>query len=136
MVHAKNPVIQEAVAAALGGDAIPLIDRDVYYAASEMQLLENGIRRVKDKLAVLIGADNNGTSRRKEGKAVWEKTKESAKKEVDTGLLQELCAGTESRGLGAGDTRATREPPIGAHGAEANDRPGSIGEVKTSKNLG
>jgi hypothetical protein len=48
----------------------------VYYAASEMQLLENDIRRFKDnKLTVLIGADNDGPSRRKEGKAVWEETK-------------------------------------------------------------
>jgi hypothetical protein len=78
------------VAAALAGDVIPLIDRDVYYAASEMQLLENGIRRFKDKLAVLIGADNDAPSRRKEGRAVWKKTKEDAKKKVDAGLLQEL----------------------------------------------
>jgi hypothetical protein len=78
------------VAAALGGDVIPLIDRDVYYAASEMQLLENGIRRSKDKLAVLIKADNDAPLRRKEGRAVWEKTKEGAKKQVDAELLQEL----------------------------------------------
>jgi hypothetical protein len=31
MVHAKNPMTQEAVAAALGGDFIPLIDRGVYH---------------------------------------------------------------------------------------------------------
>jgi hypothetical protein len=90
MVHAKTPMIQEAVAAALGGDGIPLIDRDVYYAASEMQLLENGIRRSKDKLAVLIQADNDSTLRRKEGRDVWEKTKVGAKKKTDTELLQEM----------------------------------------------
>jgi hypothetical protein len=49
------------------GGVIPLIDRDVYYAASEMQLLENGIRRFKDKLTVLIQADNDAPLRRKEG---------------------------------------------------------------------
>jgi hypothetical protein len=38
----------------------------------------------------LIGADNNATSRRKEGKAAWEETKEVAKKKVDAGLLQEM----------------------------------------------
>jgi hypothetical protein len=76
--------------AALGGDIIPLIDRDVYYAASEMQLLENGIRKFNGNLTVVIGADNNSTSRRKEGKAVWEETKEFAKKKADTALLQEL----------------------------------------------
>ena len=48
--------------AALGGDIIPLIDRDVYYAASEMQLLENGIRKFNGNLTVVIGADNNSTS--------------------------------------------------------------------------
>jgi hypothetical protein len=36
-----------------------------------MQLLENGIRRFKDKLAVLIKADNDAPLRRKEGRAVW-----------------------------------------------------------------
>ena len=71
MVHAKNPVIQEAVAAALGGDIIPLIDREVYYAASELQLLENGICRFKDKLAVLIQANKDSTPRREEARAVW-----------------------------------------------------------------
>jgi hypothetical protein len=90
MVHAKNLMTQEAVAAALGGDIVPLIDRDVYYAASEMQLLENGIRRFKDKLAVLIQADNDAPLRRKEGRAVWEKTKEGAKNVFDTDLLQEM----------------------------------------------
>jgi hypothetical protein len=90
MVHAKNPMIQEAVAAALGGDIIPLIDREVYYAASEMELLENGICRFKDKLVVLIQADNDSTLRRKEGRAVWEKTKEGAKKKIDTELMQDM----------------------------------------------
>ena len=47
-------MVQEAVAAVLGGSVIPMIAREVYYAASELQLLENGIRRFKDKMAVLI----------------------------------------------------------------------------------
>jgi hypothetical protein len=38
MIHAHNPKVQEAVCAILGGSAIPLIEREVYYAASEMQL--------------------------------------------------------------------------------------------------
>jgi hypothetical protein len=66
LIHAKNPVIQEEVAAALAGDVIPLIDRSVYYAASEMQLLESGISKFKDKLAVLIGANNDSASRNEE----------------------------------------------------------------------
>jgi hypothetical protein len=51
MIHAQNPMVQEAVPAILGGSVIPLIAREVYYAASEMQLLENGIRRFKDKMS-------------------------------------------------------------------------------------
>jgi hypothetical protein len=58
------------VAAALSGDAIPLVEREVYYAASEMQLLEDSIHRFKKRLTTLIGADNNATSRRKDAKAV------------------------------------------------------------------
>jgi hypothetical protein len=55
-----------------------------------MQLLKNDIRRFKDKLAVLIQAINDAPLRRKEGRAVWEKTKEGAKKKADTELLQEM----------------------------------------------
>jgi hypothetical protein len=51
MIHAQNPMAQEAVSAILGGSVIPLIAREVYYAASELQLLENGIRRFKDKMS-------------------------------------------------------------------------------------
>jgi hypothetical protein len=90
MVHAKKTMIQETVAAALGGDVIPLIARDVYYAASELQLLENGIRRFKDKMTVLIQAGMNTAQRREESRAIWEKMKEPAKKELGTELLKEM----------------------------------------------
>jgi hypothetical protein len=62
----------------------------VYYAASELQLLENGIRRFKDKLAVLIQAGKDSSLRRDEARAVWEKTKELAKKELDAELMKEM----------------------------------------------
>jgi hypothetical protein len=52
-----------------------------------MQLLEDSIHKFKKQLPTLIGADNNATSRRKDAKAVWEETKEAAKKKVDAGLL-------------------------------------------------
>jgi hypothetical protein len=54
MIHAQNPMAQEAVSAILGGSVTPLIAREVYYALrarrSELQLLENRIRRFKDKI--------------------------------------------------------------------------------------
>ena len=91
MIHAQNPMVQEAVSAILGGSAaIPLIARDVYYAASKLQLLENGIRRFKDKMKVLIQAGMNTAQRREESRAIWEKMKEPAKKELDTELLKEM----------------------------------------------
>jgi hypothetical protein len=40
MIHAQNPMVQEAVSDILGESLIPLIAREVYYAASELQLLE------------------------------------------------------------------------------------------------
>jgi len=62
----------------------------VYYAASELQLLENGIRRFKDKMKVLIQAGMNTEQRREASRAIWENTKEPAKKELDTELLKEM----------------------------------------------
>ena len=54
MIHAQNPMAQEAVSAILGGSVTPLIAREVYYALrarrSELQLLENRIRRFRDKI--------------------------------------------------------------------------------------
>ena len=41
VIHARSQMIQENVAAALTGDVIPMVGREVYYAASEMQLLED-----------------------------------------------------------------------------------------------
>jgi hypothetical protein len=90
MIHAQNPVVQEAVSAILGGSVIPLIARDVYYAASELQRLENGIRRFKDKMAVLLKAGMNTEQRRAASRAIWEDTKEPAKKDLDTELLKEM----------------------------------------------
>ena len=80
MIHAHNPKVQEAVCAILGGSVIPLIEREVYYAASEMQLLENGIRRFKDKAKVLLKAGMGTQERRNASRAIWEDTKEQAKK--------------------------------------------------------
>jgi hypothetical protein len=91
MIHAQNPVVQEAVSAILGGSAIPLIAREVYYAASELQLLENGIRRFKDKMTALIQAGMNTEQRRVASGDIWENTKVPAKKDLDTELLKELC---------------------------------------------
>jgi hypothetical protein len=51
-----------------GDVVIPLVEREVHYAANEMQLLEDSIGRFKKRLAILIGADNNAPSRRKEGR--------------------------------------------------------------------
>jgi hypothetical protein len=90
VMHAKNQVTQESVAAALAGDVIQLVERGVYYAANEMQLLEDSIGKFKKRLAILIGVDNSAPSRRKEGKAVWEKTKEAAEKKKDTELLTQM----------------------------------------------
>jgi hypothetical protein len=50
MIYARNQTMQENVASALAGDAMPSVDRAVYYTASEMQLLEGGICRSKSKL--------------------------------------------------------------------------------------
>jgi hypothetical protein len=88
----KNPMAQEAVAEVLGGSVIPVIAWEVYYAyaASELQLLENGIRRFKDKMKVLIQAGMNTEQRRVESRVIWENTKETAKKELGTELLKEL----------------------------------------------
>jgi hypothetical protein len=84
----KKQMAQEIVAAALAGDAMPLVERAVYHAASEMQTLEDSIRGFKNKMSELIGADNTAASRRKEGKAVWEEKKDTLTKEVDTALLE------------------------------------------------
>jgi hypothetical protein len=65
-----------------------VVEREVCYVANEMQLLEGSIHKFKKQLTALTGADNNATSRRKGAKAVWEETKEAAKKKVDTELLQ------------------------------------------------
>jgi hypothetical protein len=90
MIHAHNPTVQEAVSAILGGSVIPLIAREVYYAASELQLLENGIRRFKDKMTALIQAGMNTEQRRVASGDIWENTKVPAKKDLDTELLKEL----------------------------------------------
>jgi hypothetical protein len=81
---------EENVAAALTGDAIPMVGREVYYAASEMQLLEDSISKFKAKLHALIGVGSSSSTRRKKVRAVWEDTKEAAKKMVDTALLKEM----------------------------------------------
>jgi hypothetical protein len=62
----------------------------MHTAASEMQLLEDSIRKFKAELKTLTGADSNSTARRKKFRAVWEETKEAAKKTVDTELLKEM----------------------------------------------
>jgi hypothetical protein len=79
----------EIVAAALAGDTMSLVDREVYYAASEMQALGDGIVKLK-KMAKLIGADNNSASKKKAGKAVWNEKKEALRKEMDTALMKEF----------------------------------------------
>jgi hypothetical protein len=93
VIHARSQMIQETVAAPLTGDAIPVVWDErctVYYAASEMQLLESSIRKFKAKLHTLTGADSNSNTKRKKSRAVWEETKEAAKKTVDTELLKEM----------------------------------------------
>jgi hypothetical protein len=70
VIHARSQMIQENVAAALAGDVIPVVEREVYYAASEMQLLEDSIRKFKAELKTLTGADSNSTARRKKSRAV------------------------------------------------------------------
>jgi hypothetical protein len=90
VIHARSQMIQENVAAALTGDVIPMVGREVHYAASEIQLLEDSIRNFKAKLHTLTGADSSSTTRRKKSRAVWEETKEAAKKTVDTELLKEM----------------------------------------------
>ena len=55
-----------------------------------MQLLEHSISKFKAKLHTLIGADSSSTARRKKSRAVWEETKEAAKRTVDTALLKEM----------------------------------------------
>ena len=44
----------------------------------------------KAKLHTLIAADSSSNTRRKKVRAVWEETKEAAKKRVDTALLKEM----------------------------------------------
>jgi hypothetical protein len=90
MIHAQNPMAQEAVSDILAGSVMPLIARDVYYAASELQLLENSIRRFKDKMKALLQAGMNTEQRRVASRAIWEDTKELAKKDLDTELLKEM----------------------------------------------
>ena len=75
VIHARSQVIQENVAAALTGDAIPMVERELYYAAMEMQLLEDSISKFKAKLHTLIGADSSSNTRRKKVRAVWRKTR-------------------------------------------------------------
>jgi hypothetical protein len=95
----------------LAGDAIPLVEREVYYAANEMQLLEDSVSKFKKRLIALTGADNNATSRRKDAKAVWEETKEPAKKR----WVQSCC---RNLGWWIGRRRPTssiRETTYGTH---------------------
>jgi hypothetical protein len=89
-----------------------------------MQLLEDSIGKFKKRLAILIGADNSAPSRRKEGKAVWKKTKEAAKKKRDTELLTQM--GLVAGRLGAGAQRTACDTPVGTHGAKAKLHFGSV----------
>jgi hypothetical protein len=84
VIHARSQMIQEDVAAVLAGEVIPMVEQDGYHAANEMKLLEHSISEFKAKLSTLIGA------RRKESRAVWEETKEAAKRTVGTALLKEM----------------------------------------------
>ena len=120
------------MAEVLGGSVIPMIAREVYYAASELQLLENGIRRFKDKMKVLIQAGMNTAQRMEESRAIWEKTKEPAKKELDNELLKEM--GLEDWAQATDEQHARR---LTEHSAlKKTGHHGGYGEAETSHSPG
>jgi hypothetical protein len=117
-------MIQENVAAALSGDVIPMVEREVYFAAMEMQLLEGSISNFKAKLHTLIGADSSSNTRRKKVRAFWEDTKEAAKKRVDTALLKEMELVDWAQATN--ERHAACEAPLGTLGAKGPDLFGRV----------